>query len=187
MDQANQAPFLNLLDHYITPFIVISGVVLLVLLIANYISLSSHYNQINAILNWKNKKTSVSKKTLEVEESMESTKATPEDIIALETSFNKTCSWHEALSQLIPLYPLFGILGTVAGLILQLNAQAGDTIMFESLDIALKSTLYGLIFAIILKFVDALFPARKINETEIVLGDHDKKFNTAVIQGNITD
>ena len=38
MDQANQAPFLNLLDHYITPFIVISGVVLLVLLIANYIS-----------------------------------------------------------------------------------------------------------------------------------------------------
>ena len=179
--------FLNVLDKGIIPFIVLSGVVLIVLLVGNYIVLVGHYNNIESIMGWENKKSSVNRRTHEITAGSEKTKATPDDIIELETAFNKTCSWHEAFSQLIPLFPLFGILGTVAGLILMLQHQSGNVIDYNDLYLALRTTLYGLIFAIILKFIDAMLPSRKIYDTEIILNDFDKKFNTAVMLDNITE
>ncbi len=166
--------------------ILICGVILIVLLVGNYISILGHYNQIKSIMNWKNTKSMLNKKTHEVEDQADSEKVTPDSIRELETAFNKTCSWHEAFSQLIPLFPLFGILGTVAGLIMQLNTEDLST-LFSSLHLALGSTFYGLIFAIILKFLDAIGPARTINETEIILEDYDKKVNNAVMLGNISE
>ena len=40
--------FLNVLDKGIIPFIVLSGVVLIVLLVGNYIVLVGHYNNIES-------------------------------------------------------------------------------------------------------------------------------------------
>ncbi len=177
----------DLLAQYMVPIIVILGAILGVLLLGNLISIKGHYDQINSILNWKNRKSSLSKTTHEVVESSEEAKATPDDIRELETAFNKACSWHEAFSQLIPLFPLFGILGTVAGLILRLNADEGTNAMFASLNLALKSTFVGLVFAIGLKFFDTIGPAKKINETEIILEDYNKKINNAVMLDNIAD
>ena len=164
--------------------IVIFGVLLFALLVGNLVQLRWHYKQIVLTMSWKNTKTVINKNTGEVEEKSDSENITPDNIRVLQTAFNKTCSWHESFSQLIPLFPLFGILGTVSGLILQLQASDVNQ-MFESLDTALGTTFWGLVFAIILKFIDALGPARTINETEIVLDDYDKKFNNAIKLGNI--
>lgn len=175
------------LSGYMNIGIVIAGIVLGFLLISNHITLINHHKQIHTIMNWKNRTSSLSKTTHEVVEDDQDLRATPDDIRELETAFNRTCSWHEALSQLIPLFPLFGILGTVAGLILKLSPDSGSSVLYESMNLALKSTFFGLVFAIILKFYDAVGPSRTISETEIILGDYDKKVSTAAMFEKITD
>lgn len=177
----------HFLSDYMNVGIVIAGIVLILLLVGNHISLINHHKQIHTIMNWKNRTSSLSKKTHEVVEDDQELRATPDDIRELETAFNKSCSWHEALAQLIPLFPLFGILGTVAGLILKLSPDSGSSVLYESMNLALQSTFLGLVFAIILKFYDALGPSRTINETEIILGDYDKKVSTAAMFDKITD
>ena len=91
--------------------------------------------------------------------------------------------------QLIPLFPLLGILGTVAGLIYQINSLS-DASQFEglisSLNVSLYSTFWGLVFAIILKILDSLFPARIIYAIELLFEDYDKKLNNSIMLGNIT-
>ena len=77
-------------------------------------------------------------------------------------------------------------MGTVAGIITQLSTKDLDKV-FGSLHLALGSTFFGLIVAIILKIFDSLFSARIINETEIILDDYDKKVNNAVMLGNISE
>ena len=169
-----------------TFLIVVAGIALSALLVGNLVKLRFHYSQIKAIMAWKNKRTVLNKSTGEIEDQENLEKVTPDTIRELQTEFNKTCSWHEAFAQLIPLFPLFGIIGTVSGLILQLQAKDIDQ-LFQSLDSALGTTFWGLVFAIILKFIDALGPARTINETEIILDDYDKKLNNAIKLGNIEE
>jgi len=82
------------------------------------------------------------------------------------------------LTQLIPIFPLLGILGTVAGLMLE--TKAGDIpAMLGSLDVALVTTFWGLIFAILLKIIEAVFPSRVIYDVEVMLDDFDKKMSLA--------
>ena len=108
----------------------------------------------------------------------ESATITPDTIRKYETEFNKKCSWHGVLVQFIPIFPLLGILGTVAGLMLQI--QSNDiTGMMDSLDVALTTTLFGLIFAIALKVIEALFPSRVIYDVEVMLEDFEKKMSIA--------
>ena len=166
--------------------ILVLGFGLLVLLVGNLVKLRWHYSQIKATLNWTNTRSVLNKNTKEIESVTNSENVTPDTIRELQTEFNKTCSRHEAYSQLIPLFPLFGILGTVSGLILELQASSIDE-MFNSLDTALSTTFWGLVFAIILKSIDAVGPAKTINATDIILDDYDKKFNTAIKLGNIEE
>ncbi len=176
----------NFLFLNMNKIIIIAGISLIALIIGNYLSIRNHYIQIKSIMNWKNTTTKLNRSTREIEDESEDDKATPDSIRKLETDFNKTCSWHDALAALIPLFPLFGILGTVSGLIPALKGQNIET-LFDSLKVALESTFYGLVFAIILKFIDSLFPARRINDTEVILEDYEKKLNNAIMLGNITD
>ena len=166
--------------------IVIGGIALVVLMFINYAVLTGQKGHIKSAMNWNNKKSVISKSTHEVEDKKEEESVTPDTIRELQTEFYKTCAWHDAYAQLIPIFPLFGILGTVAGLILQLNAQDIDK-MFDALGGAMTSTFWGLIAAIILKAIDALIFSRCVNETEILLEDYDKKVNNAVMLGNISE
>ena len=178
----------RLISDYMVPVIVVLGIVLTVLLIGNYVSIKSHYEQIESIMNLKKRKSLIDKETHEIIESVEDTKATPEDVREYEKAFSRTCSWHEAFSQLISLFPLFGILGTVAGLIMKLQGSQTDiNLLYKSLYLALQSTFVGLIFAIALKFFDTVFPARVISETEIILNDYDKMVNNAAIYEKISE
>lgn len=176
----------SFISNNINIIIVIGGIVVLAALVVNYITLLNQHKQIVSMMSWKNTRTMLNKKTHEVEDKSDSEKVTPDTIREFQTEFNHTASWHEALAQLIPLFPLFGILGTVSGLIMQLSANSLDKV-FSSLNTALGSTFFGLVFAIVLKFFDTLWPAKTINETEIILEDYDKKLNNAIMLGNIDE
>lgn len=178
---------LRLIDNYAVGGIVVLGVVIAILLLVNGLSLSNQKNKIEEALERRNKRYKFNGELKEIEETDDDSAAiTPDTIRKYETEFNKICSWHGVLIQFIPIFPLLGILGTVAGLMLQIqsNDLAG---MMDSLDVALTTTLFGLIFAIALKVIEALFPSRVIYDVEVMLDDFDKKISIAEMFENFKD
>ncbi len=184
---------LQLISNYGVTTIIVIGVITFGGLFLNGQALSTQKGRIKDVLERKNKKYNVNSNSKEIEETDdESVSITPDTIRKYETEFNKKCSIHGVLVQIIPIFPLLGILGTVAGLILQIQAMnsGGDpegTGMLGSLDVALYTTLVGLIFAIALKFFDALFPSRIIYDVEVMMDDFDKKINIAEMFENFKD
>ena len=170
---------LEFISEYGTAGIIIFGLAIAVLLLRNGITLSNQKGRIEEALKRRNYVYTLNASSREMEESEdESASITPDTIRKYETEFNKKCSWHGVLVQCIPVFPLLGILGTVAGLMLQLQAEGMDAVM-QSLDVALETTFWGLIFAVILKVIEAVFPARVISDVEVMLDDFDKKLNMA--------
>lgn len=170
---------LEVISEYGTVGIILFGLAVAVLLLRNGIALSNQKGRIEEALKRRNHVYTLNAASKEMEENEdESASITPDTIRKYETEFNKKCSWHGVLVQCIPVFPLLGILGTVAGLMLQLQAEGMDAVM-QSLDVALETTFWGLIFAIILKIIEAVFPARVISDVEVMLDDFDKKLNMA--------
>lgn len=170
---------LQFILEYANLVIFVSGVAVAILLIWNGIKLSNHKSRIEEALKRRNRNYTLNASSKELEENEDQDAAiTPDTIRKYETDFNKTCSLHSVFAQFIPLFPLFGILGTVAGLMLEIQASdiAG---MMASLDTALTTTFWGLIFAIILKFIEAVFPSRIIYDVEVMLDDFDRKLGIA--------
>ena len=170
---------LQFISDYMNMIIIIFGLMIAMGLLVNGLSLSNQKNRLEEVLERKNKIYRVKGDMKEIEEADDDNASiTPDTIRKYETAFNKKCSWHGVLVQCIPIFPLLGILGTVAGLMLDVNANdvAG---MMDSLDVALTTTLFGLIFAIVLKFIEAVFPSRIIYDVEVMLDDFDKKLSIA--------
>jgi len=170
---------LDFISKYGTVVIVLFGIVIAVLLLRNGIALSNQKERLEDVLRRRNYIYTLNAESKEMEENEdENASITPDTIRKYETEFNKKCSWHGVLVQCIPVFPLLGILGTVAGLMLEL--RAGDiNAMMDSLDTALDTTFWGLLFAILLKMIEAVFPARIISDVEVMLDDFDKKLNLA--------
>ena len=169
-------PALRLIDKTGIPFIIIVGIIVLLLLIWNAAKLSSKKDRIEEALFSKDSKyfKDAIKHELSREEDTAS-RPTPDKIRSLETDFYNTCSIHDVLVQIIPIFPLLGILGTVAGLMIQAGSSNDMSAIVGGLNTALDTTFFGIVFAIILKFVEAVFPSRIINSTEIMLDDFNKK------------
>lgn len=170
---------LQIIKDNINLVILLFGVVLTALIFLNGSKLSSHKNRIDEAVTRRNRKWGINPEdgaVFDVDD--EDASITPDTIRQYERDFNKACAWHNVLSQLIPIFPLMGILGTVAGLMLESNAVDLEGMM-ASIDTALSSTLFGLIFAILLKFVDAVFPSRIIEDVEVMLDDYSKKLDLA--------
>lgn len=170
---------LQFISNNATAMIMLLGIGVAAGLLWIGVKLDNHKTKINEALTRRNRRYTANAETRELEENEDQDAAiTPDTIRKYETEFNKTCSWHNVLAQLIPIFPLLGILGTVAGLMMEV--QAGDVqAMMESLDVALVTTFWGLIFAIILKIEEAVFPSRVINDVEVMLDDFDKKMSLA--------
>jgi biopolymer transport protein ExbB/TolQ len=77
-----------------------------------------------------------------------------------------------------------GILGTVAGLILNVRAQDLEAV-FASLNTALSSTLLALFFAIVLKIFDSFGTSRIIFQIDTLFDDYDRRFRDAIDMGNL--
>ena len=87
-----------------------------------------------------------------------------EDNLNYLESFNKIRVNYSIFEQFVPIFPLLGILGTVAGLIQRL----GDiNKMMEALSTSMWTTFWGLIAAILLKIVDAIFVSKPVNNMEL--------------------
>lgn len=170
---------LELISKYGTAIIILLGLVVAVFLLANGIALSNQKSTIEMALKRRNNVYTLNTESKEMEESEdESAAITPDTIRKYETAFNAKCSWHGVLVQCIPVFPLLGILGTVAGLMLKVQGN-GIEAMMESLNTALDTTFWGLIFAILLKVMEAVFPSRIIYDVEVMLDDFDKKLSIA--------
>jgi len=98
-----------------------------------------------------------------------------EDLYPLKKEYNELISAYATWVQMIPIFPLLGILGTVSGLIVQVQA-ADAAAIYESLHVALSSTLYGLIAAIILKIVEVALVQKHINMIESMFSDYEIKY-----------
>lgn len=170
--------FVELIAEIINPLIVIAGAGTLAFLIRyakkfktlNGEVISLHYGvRGKAVLNKKNlslkqRDTAVSKR---------------EDVYQYKEEFNDLCGKYAAVVQLIPLFPLFGILGTVAGLMLQVSTEESDAI-YAALNTSLSSTFYALIAAIMLKLVDSFLVLKRVNEIEGTFDDYDLKLRDAI-------
>lgn len=179
-------PIFKFISENINVFIVILGIALGLLLIGNYMFLVGHQSQVEAALNLTNEVTLYNTKTSEFQSKTTKERVTPDTVRGLEKKFNEISLRHAVYVQLIPLFPLFGILGTVAGLIFQVNDISQFKGQISSLNLSLYSTFWGLVFAIILKMIDALLPSRTINAIELMFDDYDKKLNNSIMLGNIT-
>ena len=82
-----------------------------------------------------------------------------------------TCSF---FSLLIQIFPLLGILGTVAGLYIAINN--GQDI-YTGVKFALSSTVYGIIAAVIFKIADIIFTARFLNYIDDGIDRFEKNYN----------
>ncbi len=181
---------LDFISRFGVLMIVVFAIAILVWLIVLMTRLSSHKSLIVAALdNRKNLVASINKNTLEVSESVDhEDTVTPDTIRAYEKRFNEICSSYEVCSQLITLFPLMGILGTVAGLMLQLDKSGADIALIKAgLDVALSTTFAGLVAAIILKAIAVLGPSRIIFDTDIMISDYNKKVDNALRLKNITE
>ena len=89
------------------------------------------------------------------------------------------------LSQLISLFPLLGILGTVWGLVISGGSGVDVTEMMNGLGMALWTTLIGLFCSIILKFVDATMVGKKVNLIDAKFEQADSIIDRQLIKSEI--
>ncbi len=96
--------------------------------------------------------------------------------------FNAESTTYYSHVQLISLFPLAGLLGTVIGLMPGLRAVQNEdfSLLYTSLSTALSSTMVGLVASIILKLYVANGPSKVMNDIENNLEENDRKLNYAV-------
>lgn len=95
------------------------------------------------------------------------------DINSLQKDFDHIRVKHNTVSQLIPIFPSLGILGTVAGLMYQTQAEGLEQ-MTASIALALSSTLLALLFTVALKTYMALSVSKDLSEIEVIYRDYDR-------------
>ena len=114
---------------------------------------------------------------------LEETAYGPEKMDAVREKYNENSTAYFAWTQTISIFPRAGLLGTVIGIIPGLGAinqgAEGMDILYSSLSTALYSTLFGLIWSIILKAVVA-YQSHTISDIEDYFEEDDRKYNMAL-------
>lgn len=99
-----------------------------------------------------------------------------EDTLGYLENFNRILLKYDVFGQLVPIFPLLGILGTVSGLIQQLKDIDA---MQEALATSMSTTFFGLIAAIVLKVVDALLVSRTVNDMSQYFDTFERNYQMA--------
>ncbi|MCQ2402017.1 MAG: MotA/TolQ/ExbB proton channel family protein [Lachnospiraceae bacterium] len=168
----------NLLGIIIDPIIIAGFIVLLYFMIKIARTLKVKTREISDIYHGKGGKNYVNKKSHTLKQ-IATAEAKWDDVNTFKGEYSDICAEYSTCASLVPVFPLLGILGTVAGLILQVETQDVGAI-FSALNTALSSTLYGLLAAIILKAFESFAIASKMNHIDADLENFELIFNTAV-------
>lgn len=99
---------------------------------------------------------------------------TAEESAALSKSSDKASFFYTLFLNITAVFPLMGILGTVWSL---MRLTGADDIS-ANFGMALRTTLWGLIFAIIFKLLDSLISPkldRALDEADYLIHEHDKE------------
>lgn len=92
----------------------------------------------------------------------------------LHREFDQICVDCDTLSQLIPLFPTMGILGTVAGLMKQVSAEGLEQ-MTDSIGLALSTTCVAMLITLVLKFIMTVQIGKKVSEIEVKYMDDERQ------------
>ncbi len=87
--------------------------------------------------------------------------------------FNKIRNVYSIFEQFIPVFPLLGILGTVAGLIQELNDISQ---MKDALATSMYTTFWGLIAAILLRIIDSIIVSNSVNKMELYFDTFEQNY-----------
>ena len=85
--------------------------------------------------------------------------------------YQKEGWWYSVFSLIIQIFTLLGILGTVAGLYL---AMSNGEDMYHGVELALSSTVYGIMAAVIFKVCDIVIVSFLINYIEDGIARYEK-------------
>lgn len=100
-----------------------------------------------------------------------------ENIDSVKKEYNREYSKYVATAQIIPIFSLLGLLGTVVGLVLSCNnPELKMEELLSCLGFAMYTTAAGLICTIILKIFDALV-GKNINDIDSALNMLESKMN----------
>ena len=99
-----------------------------------------------------------------------------EEILEYKEEYNKIQLIYQTFEQFVPIFPLLGILGTVAGLIQQLDHIDQ---MRDALAVSMSTTFLGLIAAVVLKFVDAILVSKNVNSMEMYFDTFEQNYQMA--------
>ncbi len=162
----------------LSPVIIILAVIVLIILIILSNQLKELKKKVEDQIQGNKGKVYRNQKTLDLKQ-RDTAIAKREDTYPLRKTFDELCAKYLTIAQMIPVFPLLGILGTVAGLIAQVQAADAAEI-YASLNVALMTTFWGLIAAIVLKIVETWLVQREINDIETIFNDYDIKYQDAV-------
>lgn len=162
----------------LSPVIIILAVIVLIVLIILSNQLKELKKKVEDQIQGNKGRVYRNQKTLDLKQ-RDTAIAKREDTYPLRKTFDELCAKYLTVAQMIPVFPLLGILGTVAGLIAQVQAADAAEI-YASLNVALMTTFWGLIAAIVLKIIETWLVQREINEIETIFNDYDIKYQDAV-------
>lgn len=91
----------------------------------------------------------------------------------LREEYEKTEKYYSGFTLVIQLFPLLGILGTVAGLFIAINS--GQDI-YDGVKFALSSTVFGIIFAVVFKVMDIFLVVRYVNPIDYNMDRFEKNY-----------
>ncbi len=99
-----------------------------------------------------------------------------EDFNKFLDEYQKNTIPYSLYSLLIQIFPLLGILGTVAGLYIALNEQEISNMLYEGVGLALSTTILGILFAVIFKILDIVLIALFINRIDDGIEQYEKNY-----------
>lgn len=175
----------EIVDRIANPVIFALAVVLLFLIIRLAGQLSTLRTEASEKLLRTNGSAQINPKTLAMKQ-RNSAIASRETSYELKDRFNRSCAEYSTISHLIPVLPLIGILGTVAGLYRQVSTMDA-AIIYDALDTALSTTLWGLFTAVVLKCLEAVMIVRRLEETESIFDSYDIRYNDATLQKDFAE